>query len=258
MSVIMTVFVLNLHHRGPNKHAVPHWLKIILLNKMSPYLCVQEDASEIGRFINTEEKFIKNVSLKITLDNIQQALQNESQLEQNNLNGPLRQAPVQSDQSIQGTNSPSFEATNQVIQPESYVVHRTLQPTVEQSPQRQCYNYYDPQTNEFNCQAGQQTQHISPELGRGQSKQQSTSQNRSENNRRTKRRSNSNLSKTNEEILNSLKRILEKHEKEDRDYEVIQEWRRVAQCVDRILFFIFLVATFTSTVAILVVAPATQ
>ena len=53
-----------------------------------------------------------------------------------------------------------------------------------------------------------------------------------------------------------LRRILEKHEKEDKDYEMIQDWRRVAQVIDRILFIIFFIATLWSTIGILVIDPA--
>ncbi|XP_053405080.1 neuronal acetylcholine receptor subunit alpha-7-like [Mercenaria mercenaria] len=257
MSVMMTVLVLNLHHRGPNKHTVPHWLKVILLHKLSPYLCLQEENNDIVRFIDTEEKFIKNMSLKITLDNIQQALQNEIQIEnsqqaQNNIN--IRHQPVQPDP--QTTNSPILE--HPAFQSANHVYNRTLNAPAEQPPRQQCYHSYDTQTNEYKIHTSNKTVQITQDSARDQTKQQTPSHSQSENNRRNKRRANSNLGKTNEEILNSLKRILEKHEKEDRDYEIIQEWRRVAQCVDRILFFIFLIATVSSTLGILVIAPATQ
>lgn len=277
MSVVMTVFVLNLHHRGPNKQAVPYWLKEIIVNKISPYLCLHEDTRDTVRVRNHEEKFIKNVSLKITLDNIQQALQNEAQIDSNKqvhntVNGSQRQTTEKTEQTVQGIHSAvsGSELSNQTNQTGNHVVYHTLAvPTSESPPQQQYYKHYNPATNEYKTETGQQTQQVtatqekvqtSSDMGPAQSDshQQNSPQFRSENNRRTKRRSNSALSKTNEEILNSLKRILEKHEKEDRDYEVVQEWRRVAQCVDRILFFIFLIATFSSTLAILVIAPASQ
>lgn len=276
MSVAMTVFVLNLHHRGPNKQAVPYWLKELVVHRLSPYLCLQDDNRETGRVRNNEEKFIKNVSLKITLDNIQQALQNEAQIDSNRqahstVNGPQHQNAEKTDKTVQGMHSvvcgPGL--SNQTVQTGNHVVYHTLDVPTEQTPQQQYYKHYNPETNEYKTAAGQQTHQVTVtqekvqttnDMGPAQSEShnQSSPQFRSENNRRTKRRSNSTLSKTNEEILNSLKRILEKHEKEDRDYEVVQEWRRVAQCADRILFFIFLIATFSSTLAILVIAPATQ
>ena len=263
MSVIMTVFVLNLHHRGPNKHTVPNWLKIVLLQKLSPYLCLQEGKNDISRFINTEEKFIKNMSLKITLENIQQALQNDINLDNaeqshNSIYGQLCNLPVQPEVSIQSHNSPIIE--HQTFSTANYVLNHAKTTSGELSQRKSCTYNYETLNHENIAQTNVRsvTQTTEAMTSCDQSRQQTTSQNRNENNRRNKRRSNTNLSKTNDEILHSLKRILEKHEKEDRDYEVIQEWRRVAQCVDRILFFIFLVATVSSTLAILVIAPATQ
>ncbi len=64
--------------------------------------------------------------------------------------------------------------------------------------------------------------------------------------------------KTNEEILNALKKIIERYERDDSEEEMIYEWRQVALAVDRILFWIFLVGTLSSTIMILIVAPITK
>ena len=210
MSVIMTVFVLNLHHRGPNKRRVPRWIKEMLVNKISPFLCLSESDEFTERYYR-DDRFIKNMSLKITLDNIQQALENESQLE-NNANN-LRETTV--------TFTDNHVSVNSV--PHTQSVRTNLYPNM-------------------------------------QSTQASTSgpQQLNDNHRRHKRRTNSTISKTNDEILQSLKRILEKHEKEDKDYEMIQDWRRVAQVIDRILFIIFFLATLWSTIGILIIAPAAR
>ena len=53
-------------------------------------------------------------------------------------------------------------------------------------------------------------------------------------------------------------RILERHEREEKEYESVQDWRRLAQTVDRILFFFFLFLTVASTLAVLVIAPSLQ
>ena len=164
---------------------------------------------------------MKNVSLKLTLDNIQQALQNETQLE-NSINS-LRETTV----------TVADNHVNSV--PQTQTVRTNLYPTVHTlSPQQQ---YGD---------------------GLHQTTSTSGSQNCNDNHKRHKRKSNSTLGKTNEEILHSLRRILEKHEKEDKDYEMIQDWRRVAQVIDRILFIIFFIATTWSTLGILVIAPAAR
>lgn len=61
-----------------------------------------------------------------------------------------------------------------------------------------------------------------------------------------------------EGALLSLTKLLEKHEVEEQEYGDMQDWRQIAQIVDRIMFVFFLVATITSTLAVLVVVPATQ
>ncbi|WAR00650.1 ACH10-like protein [Mya arenaria] len=273
MSVIMTVFVLNLHHRGPNKRAVPRWIKEILVNKMAPYLCLQEEATrDHRRFYDNEEQFIKNVSLKITLDNIQQALQNESKIESNEqcneTNSVDSERVTSKEQEGDCLNVPGVtiyhpvraeHTTSSSCNHSSYSTsHQNSKSVTANSPvsQTQQYFQYNPQTSQFSST----TQNIYPnphtESASLHPNHKQTSPNKHDNNRKGRHRTTSPLSKTNEEILHSLKRILEKHEKEDRDYEVIQEWRRVAQAVDRILFFIFLLATFASTLGLLVVAPA--
>ncbi len=63
---------------------------------------------------------------------------------------------------------------------------------------------------------------------------------------------------TNEEILEALKSVIGKYEREDLYEEVLYEWRRLAAIVDRFLFWVFLLGTIASTLLILVVAPATK
>ena len=276
MSVMMTVMVLNLHHRGPSKQAVPWWLKDLLINKLSPFLCLQDSVtSATNGYYNSEERFIKNMSLKITLDNIQQALENEIKLDNRpNMTNSFNNAT--SDDTSKVTDSGGVKGTancegsanqGQFQQHRSvrndHLSSHTEPPGVQSSDSKTGLNHqnevqYHSSSNYQHCPRS--SQHIYPSIiDKSYRSSNSLSPSKHEKDKKTKRRhQNAALSKTNEEILNSLKRILEKHEKEDRDYEVVQEWRRVAQCVDRILFFIFLIATFTSTVAILVIAPLAQ
>lgn len=75
----MTVFVLNLHHRGPSRNAVPAWIRGILLGPIQSILCVgKNDRIPTGR---QGSRFLRTMSLRATLENIAQELQNEAQLE---------------------------------------------------------------------------------------------------------------------------------------------------------------------------------
>jgi len=192
LSVIMTVFVLNLHHRGPNRVEVPYWIRHLCLGKLQSIFCINSEKKCATYLTPHDSKFLRTMSLKVTLDNIAQELQNEIQME----NGM---------------------ADTIVTEREGTTIH-------------------DRKDNRFAPTNGESVRrHHRQTLSRGHS-----------------------YNKTHDEIIQSLKRILEKHEREDRDYEIIQDWRRVAQVVDRILFWIFFFGTLTSTLAILVIAPASK
>lgn len=186
----MTVFVLNLHHRGPSRNAVPAWIRGILLGPIQSILCVgKNDRIPTGR---QGSRFLRTMSLRATLENIAQELQNEAQLK----NGVMADTIVTDGQ---GT----------TLHNETRCDVRLLPNDNHQRPRR-----------------GIQVKNLH--------------------------------TKSHEEIVRNLQSILDKHEKEDRDYEIIQEWRKVAQVVDRILFWIFLFGTLSSTLIILVITPAVK
>ena len=191
ISVIMTVFVLNLHHRGPNKQEVPNWIRKVFLGRLTTFLCVGNDDRYTSVSTNEDSDFLRTMSLRMTLDNIAQELQSDVQIE----NGGMADTVVTESQ---GTTL--HDVKRDVKFPKRDSLHQGRRPT-SRVPSR---------------------------------------------------------SRSNEDIMNSLRRILYKHDKEDRNYEIIQEWRRVAQVVDRILFFVFLLGTFFSTIAILVIAPSVK
>ncbi|XP_074650100.1 neuronal acetylcholine receptor subunit alpha-10-like [Tubulanus polymorphus] len=186
VSVIMTVFVLNLHHRGPNKTTVPQWLRKCLLMKRIPKNCCWERKPSIGEYYSSGEPatYIRNMSLKLTIENIAQEIREE-------LENTSSDATADSISSAAGERADSC-------------------------------TYHSPRSNH----------HTSSRAAAG-----------------------NNYPRTNQEILIALKKIIEKHDREEQEDEVIQEWREVAQRVDRVLFWIFLSATFCSSLFILVIAP---
>ncbi|XP_050402291.1 neuronal acetylcholine receptor subunit alpha-10 [Patella vulgata] len=194
VSVIMTVFVLNLHHRGPDKRSVPYWLRRLFLGTHGSMPSAARQAQD--RFFSNhrsvnESNFMRNISLKLTLENIAQDLQDQILLE----NGVTDSMPNDTH------------------------VHHTCH------DRRECG---------YNSHNSEQGFHKQSSFRGGRN------------------------AKSYEDIILSLTRLLDKHDREENEYEVMQEWRRLAQTIDRILFFIFLGGTVISTLAILVIAPSTQ
>jgi len=59
-------------------------------------------------------------------------------------------------------------------------------------------------------------------------------------------------------MLTALRRIMARYDSDDAEAQLLHEWRRLAVVVDQILFWVFLVATVSSTVLILVVIPVAR
>ena len=65
----------------------------------------------------------------------------------------------------------------------------------------------------------------------------------------------SKTSRTNEDILAALKKIIERYESDDKDEALMYEWRQVAVAVDKVLFWVFFTGTLVSTLIVLVLVP---
>lgn len=58
-----------------------------------------------------------------------------------------------------------------------------------------------------------------------------------------------------EEILKYLKIMVAKRDEDDTESEIINEWRHVAQVMDRFLFWLFLFTTVVATIVMMVIIP---
>ncbi|XP_041034834.1 acetylcholine receptor subunit beta [Carcharodon carcharias] len=71
-SVILSVVVLNLHHRSPNTHAMPHWVKQVFIHTLPRYLRIQRpklEASPTEKHVAlsraTDEYFIRKPAMDL-------------------------------------------------------------------------------------------------------------------------------------------------------------------------------------------------
>ncbi|KAK2156056.1 hypothetical protein LSH36_223g04042 [Paralvinella palmiformis] len=210
VSVILTVFVLNLHYSNPNQKRVPRWLRKIFVRHKGNrrplfdadkeyYTDVDVDTDDVDDYYteSADRHFVKNASLRLTIESLAKDLKED--LDEDNT------------QSIFNELSPSSkenEWTTNCRRPDNSDDRRQRRVDVQ------------PSTNNV----GTPTANL----------------------------------RTSEQILEALKTVIRRYERDDIQEFIVHEWRQVAVGVDRILFWIFLVGTVTSTIMILVVSPLTK
>ena len=314
----MTVFVLNLHHRGPDKRAIPPWLRRLFLGTLRSRgsTLTHRDAHGLG-YGGEGAHLMRNLSLKVTLENLAHELREELHLENGGLleghntsdglgvglgmaQSPPRSPPSSSPPApspygfvvpLSTTSSTTTTTVTTNINtntnttttatgsnPGSNVSRRVdfsrLQPSSPppQQPQQQHHQQQhppqptpSPTPPNLSTPEGLASHILQQGLGvgggggsggggggGGGKSLPNTHPQRGSSRRRQATGYNY------EEVLLSLLRVLERHDRDEKEYESVQDWRRLAQTVDRILFFFFLVLTVVCTVAVLVIAPALQ
>ncbi|KAI8789211.1 acetylcholine receptor subunit alpha 2 [Biomphalaria glabrata] len=247
VSVIMTVFVLNLHHRGPLKHSVPPWLKKLFLGSAPVKRRSFHRASD--RHSNLHYSgvggldahcLVKNMSLKMTLDNLAQELRDELHRE----NGC-----ADSTEYSQSNAAPL--STNASCTLEEHI---SEVPVYNSTAMNQRLRQNERLGNDFNPLLDTNSSTPLRKTTVSGCGLESAPKGDNYAHRRLRQKTRSPY----EDALFSLTKLLERHEVEEKDYDDIQDWRRLAQSVDRILFVFFLVATVSSTVAVLIIVPAMQ
>lgn len=66
ISVIMTVFVLNLHHRGPDKRDIPPWLRALFMGNVRTRSSFMSRRSYNYAANDAAGHLMRNMSLKVT------------------------------------------------------------------------------------------------------------------------------------------------------------------------------------------------
>ena len=235
VTVIMTVFVLNLHHRGPSTKPVPEWLKKLFLQQNQNKKRQRKSSSTRCRPSDSEEplprsdssQYIRNVSLRLTIENLAQELKSDL----DNYDHVTR---------------PSSTDGNNVRFDNKY---NSDPRTGDQRRGRRYASQYNDHLSSslYDNSRGRFTRPYRDVIDQYEAVTSPLLNNED-----------SSCTRTNEEILTVLRSIIRRYEQEDHQDQIVHEWRQVAAAVDRILFWIFFFGTLGSTLIVLVIAPITR
>ncbi|WKX88903.1 hypothetical protein Q1695_008496 [Nippostrongylus brasiliensis] len=187
VSVVMTVLVLNFHHRGPFNEPVPQWARVLVLDKLRRMLHMK--LANRGDSVRVSEGgssgMMRRMSVRVAMDDMRNEIINE--MGPDLLNGGST-----------GLETPPSRLDSLMFN----VPHTEI--SVDQ-------------------------------------------------NRVTRRRPRGDEIQT--KLLKTLQILIKRQENEDASERRANEWRHVAQVIDRLLFWVFLVATVIITFVLLVLIP---
>ncbi|KAL6731984.1 hypothetical protein Aduo_002796 [Ancylostoma duodenale] len=191
VSVVMTVLVLNFHHRGPFNEPVPEWARVLILQRLRKLLHMKLSHTEIDS--NSKKKvsvcsntdMMRRLSVRVAIDDMRNEIINE--IGPDLLNGGSAVAEP-----------PRLEALLLDVPHTNLAVDRNG--VTRKRPR-----------HEDNLQA---------------------------------------------KLLKTLQILIRRQESEDASERMAIEWRQVAQVLDRLLFWVFLVATVIITFVLLLLIPA--
>lgn len=211
VSVVMTVMVLNFHHRGPFHKELPSWLRWLVLDKLRKLLCMKLPY-ENTRLVKNRSSTMRRMSLKFTVDSLQDQLLREMGIA-TNIETFANSAPVNG----AAVDEQKFE-TRLYSNPTSFVGPGVF----FENQQRRSFS-------SCNCNGGGNSS------GNGSG--------------------NAGRSQLHNEVLKTLQMLISRQELEDECEEIANEWRQVAQVIDRILFWLFFIATVAITFILLIIIP---
>ena len=264
VSVVLTVFILNLHFRRPSETVVPSWIRRWLLrgdNHGRRGLSFRSDTSYVDEFVvDDDSQAVRTVPLRLTIENLAKELHDELNVRRqssfkaanhntadNNADSGSLKLPTDIEQNGIGTPHQQSRSNSPVQQQNlSYSPHRQSQERSFRT-QHQCIK-----------EAVKARRSHKSVTGRACERETYYGQQPAAGGPVTPRDVPSDEDNLNQDILEALKTIIRKYEREDIYEEMLYEWRKVAAVVDRFLFWVFLVGTIASTLLILVIAPFTK
>ena len=217
ISVIMTVIVLNFHWRAAEKYVVPSWIQKWILQKLAYVMCIDTDSNPRQK-INLLPPMRLSRHTQLSQDDPEFALRTGNELPLQLLSYSNIQENHHDSENLLGSKTPFQNAT--LFQ------------------RRQMFASSNRATNTISVdEAGNHVSRRSKIIG-------DTSRIRSRSRDRLQ-----------EEIVRALSLLTTRQETDDTILAVRKQWRQVAQVLDRCLFWIFTVATVSSTFILLVIVP---
>ena len=229
LSIVLTVFVLQLHHVGPNQKPVPRWLKRSMVDVIAHLLCM---SNYVENFYSNSRRHTRNVTQQ----------RQHKRRRNNGHQRPLQQEQQQEQQQNNAVTSSQYSnlLTSSSADQLQDIVSNSQAPAVSRQ-HRKCNGDV---THGSIPLLTLNTLELDPELA---------SDPNPLNFRR--RASRARDEEVGEGVSNQLRIMVSKREGEDEHEDIVNEWRLVAHICDRLLFWIFLVGTVASTLSILVIMP---
>ncbi|TKR95138.1 hypothetical protein L596_009346 [Steinernema carpocapsae] len=221
VSVVMTVMVLNFHHRGPFNKPVPEWVRVFILDKLRRWLFMKLPYTGYGDSVTSAISatgLMRKMSVRLAIDDV-----------------------LGSDIFVDGTGGPSNDST---VTYGNNVGNHTGNHTGNHVGVTQNNHYMALANNNYQSHDEDILNHqlIDETSIDGQAK---TVQ------KKKKRKS----KELHSRLFRTLEMLIKRQEIEDQCNALANEWRQVAQVIDRLLFWIFLVATVFITLLLLIIIP---
>ncbi|CAD6184307.1 unnamed protein product [Caenorhabditis auriculariae] len=212
VSVVMTVVVLNFHHRGPFNDPVPYWVRFLVLDHLSRFLRMKlPRAGEPSKVSKAPNGLMRKMSVRNAMTEMRnEVLTNFSVEDQGLLDWNLTSAGSR----------PGVRPTPLKLRS----VGSSRYFGGPQDTRRESVRLEAPTTAEQR-QAVQRRRRTSTELLQAR-------------------------------LVRTLQVLVARQQSEDASERMANEWRLVAQVIDRLLFWIFLTANLIITSTLLVFIPA--